>query len=149
MQPTLQPMNETEFQIFQKHSGKLYVEQILASTALTREEAEARAKSDGEKLLPQGLHTPNALLLSIRQNANFTGYLWFQLNKDKAFAYALEIFPEAKGHGLTALRQAREILKARGIKKIALHVFARNERAARLYQKVGFKVDSYNMSLDL
>lgn len=146
-------MNHAEFARFQQESGKVYVNQLMETSGLSREEAELKAKREGEKILPHGMETKGALFLTLLGDAEMIGYLWFQLREQgggkTAFSYAFEIFPQAKGSGYFAMKKAREYLRSIGVTKVSLHVFAKNNRAVDLYQALGFQVDSYNMSAEL
>jgi ribosomal protein S18 acetylase RimI-like enzyme len=144
-------MNEGEFARFQAHSGKLYADELVATGNFTLEEAQRRAEAEGARLLPDGLQTPNAMLLSVIKDESPVGYLWFQLksNGKSAFSYAFEMDESAKGYGYFAMKKARAYLRSRGVESLSLNVFNRNERAVELYRKVGFQVVSYNMSVEL
>jgi len=50
-----------------------------------------------------------------------------------------------KGIGTYTFSIIRERLKAWGVSKIGLNVFPHNAGAFRLYERLGFEVDSYNM----
>jgi len=142
-------MNEGEFAWFQADSGKLYVEELLSTGNFTPDQAQERAAADGTRLLPQGLNTSGAILLTITLNEETIGYLWFQRNNDTAFTFGFKIAEHAKGHGYCAMIRARKILREMGVKRVSLNVFGRHERTVKLYQKMGFNVVSYNMSTEL
>jgi hypothetical protein len=150
---SVRPMNEMEFASFQEESARVYVSQLTASGNLSLEEAERRARAEGLKILPDGMATKGAVLLSIFKNAEQIGYLWFDVrergNIKTAFSYAFEIYPYGKGCGYSAMIKAREYLRAIGVQKVSLHAFSKNERVVELYKAVGFRVDSYNMSVEL
>lgn len=59
------------------------------------------------------------------------------------------VYSQGKGCGYSAMVKAREYLRSLGVQKVTLHAFSKNERAVELYKAVGFRVDSYNMSVDL
>lgn len=80
------------------------------------------------------------------------GYLWFKENKNlegkEAFIYDFLIFEsyQGQGYGRQSLEELDKVAKEIGINKISLHVFAHNERALKLYEKMGFFATDINMS---
>ncbi len=150
---SVRPMSEKEFDSFQDESGRVYVSQLMVTGNLSQEVAEARAKAEGLKILPDGIRTKGAIFLTILKESQQIGYLWFGLRDQgkvkTAFTYAFEIYPAGKGCGYSAMVKAREYLRSLGVQKVALHAFSKNARAVELYKAVGFQVDSYNMSIEL
>ena len=145
-------MNAQGFESFQEDSERIYMSQLVA-TGYSKESAKKKAQSEGQKILPDGVKTKDAVFLTILKDSDKIGYFWFgtrdQRGVKTAFTYAFEIYSHAKGHGFSAMVKAREYLRELGIKKVTLHVFSENDRAVELYKAVGFRVDSYYMSFEL
>ena len=137
---TLRPMTEEEFQSFLHFSYESYADDLTAENpVIPREAAVKEAQSELKELLPQGLHTKNHFLFSIRNAQNEqVGYLWYDLlNPSKAFVDDLLIFPQHRrqGHAAQALHLMESQLTA---PHVTLHVFEKNHAARRLYEKCGY-----------
>lgn len=59
------------------------------------------------------------------------------------YVFGLYVHPGHAGHGTgqALLRHAEQRLRERGCASVALHVFAANERARRLYSRAGYQPD--------
>ncbi|ECH7282826.1 GNAT family N-acetyltransferase [Listeria monocytogenes] len=119
----------------------------------TWDEEEALAKSQGSfnKLLYDGITTPNEYLYSIISGEKI-GYIWFHVDETRsgkhAFIYDFVIFEafRGKGFGTKTLEALDKLAKDMEITKIELHVFAHNQTAIGLYNKVGFQNTDITMA---
>ncbi|EAD1225988.1 GNAT family N-acetyltransferase [Listeria monocytogenes] len=119
----------------------------------TWDEEEALAKSQGSfnKLLYDGITTPNEYLYSIISGEKI-GYIWFHVDETRsgkhAFIYDFVIFEafRGKGFGTKTLEALDKLAKDMEITKIELHVFAHNKTAIGLYNKVGFQNTDITMA---
>ena len=115
------------------------------------------ARSETERLLPQGIHTPGHQVFCIEddESALHVGYLWMASHPrgsgKVAFIYQVMIHAEhrRKGHAKAAIMQASALAAEQGHQSIGLHVFAHNAPAVALYRSLGFEFISHNMSLKL
>ena len=111
-----------------------------------------RSRADFEKLLPQGLSTPNHFLYEIvADGSGPVGFAWLSIERKhgaiSAFIYDIEIIPEARrqGHATRALEALESSAAAAGATTIALNVFANNHGAQALYQKLGYAPTNFQM----
>ena len=61
------------------------------------------------------------------------------------FDISLEEAQRGKGYGRQVMLALEEIAKGMGLETLALHVFAHNTPAMKLYEKLGYEVVSQNM----
>ncbi|GGR79749.1 N-acetyltransferase [Streptomyces humidus] len=140
------PMTEAEF-------GP-WLEQALAGYArewrdrgVPGDEAWARSRRDHERLLPQGLATPDTLISILEHEGEPVGFLWVSVADDKAFVFDVETDEahRGRGHGrsLMLLAEAQAIGNGRPV--LGLNVFAGNTPAERLYESLGYVPVGYSM----
>ncbi|MDM7936414.1 MAG: GNAT family N-acetyltransferase [Cyanobium sp. CZS 48M] len=123
----------------------------------TKTESLKLAQSEIERLLPDGLSTPNNILLEILENENepAIGYIWLSLgsrgSEKIAFVHQLIILPQHRrqGHAQATLKAVEAVLLARGVGVIVLHVFNSNTTAQQLYATAGYEVASLNLQKKL
>ena len=107
-----------------------------------------------ENELPQGLNTHDHFFYSIvdDQIKEQIGILWFFLkegwDRKIAFIADVKIFKkfQRKGFGTKAFKLMEGKVRELGIDKINLHVFSHNDPAIKMYEKLGYKVYSLNMT---
>ena len=131
-----------------------YAEENVASGRWPSELALARSQADYERLLPQGIATPNNYLFEIMESehGDAIGYLWLSAQEKfgnrNGFVYDLKINEEhrRKGHAKRAFIALESIAVELGLSNIDLHVFAHNINAKTLYDQLGYTVTGINMS---
>lgn len=151
---TLVQMDESTFQFFLKQSTRDYAEDKIKTGAWDAETAMKLSQEAMTRFLPKGLHTEGAYLYSIVEAETQTqaGYIWFNVNESRgvreAFIYDIYIFEpfQGKGYGTRALTLLDEEARKMKVTKIGLHVFGQNDRAFKLYKKMGFIVTDITMS---
>ncbi|HKJ37732.1 MAG TPA: GNAT family N-acetyltransferase, partial [Anaerolineales bacterium] len=83
------------------------------------------------------------------------GIIWLNARIDTprraGFIYDIEINEEqrGKGFGKQAMLAIEEKARELELKSIGLHVFSHNPIASGLYEKIGYKTRSMNMTKDL
>lgn len=115
-----------------------------------------RSRKEFERLLPNGLDTPNQYVKAIIDDSgNTIGVMWFGIFKEVepegAFIwdFTIEEKHRGKGYGKAALSALFEILKGMKVDKVSLHVFAHNEIAVNLYKKMDFETTDIMMSREI
>ncbi|OIK00650.1 GNAT family N-acetyltransferase [Streptomyces colonosanans] len=112
-------------------------------------ETEAYAKADGSyaRFLPDGLATTDTLISVLEQEGNPVGTLWLSLRPQTAFVVDVEVHAEqrGRGHGRTLMLLAEAQAAEAGKDRIALHVFAGNIPAERLYASLGYETTQYHL----
>jgi ribosomal protein S18 acetylase RimI-like enzyme len=141
----LVPMAEGEYQRFLGWSIADYAQEQVKSGAWGSEEAMERGEKVFDKLLPDGLSTPNQFLFVIESEGNTpVGNLWYGVREEgerrSAALYELVIFEEyrRRGYASQALSALEGEVQERGMKQIILHVFGHNQGARDLYRKSGY-----------
>jgi len=95
----------------------------------------------------------DADLFIAEQGDNRLGYIHIEKSQDfftkeeQAFILSLAVTKESEGLGVGRLlmQKAEEWAQERGIRLLSLNVFALNEKALRLYRKMGYDIDSMRM----
>lgn len=99
------------------------------------------------------METEGGYLFSVKEKEQQTpvGHLWFNvLEQEKgpvAFILDILIYDEfqGQGYGQAAMTALEEKVRELGLNRIGLHVFGHNQRAFRLYQKMGYTVTDIQM----
>lgn len=118
-----------------------------------------RSRFEFESLLPYGRLTKDNYIYSVvdeDDDDRKVGIVWYAVEghnfpNDTMFLYDIwiEESMRGKGYGRAALLLLEERARVLGKKRIALHVFAHNERARRLYDELGYKPTNIMMTKDL
>lgn len=117
------------------------------------------AREDFVSLLPQGRFTKNNYIFSIadeKDNDRKVGIIWYAVDgasfpKNTLYIYDIVIDDDkrSKGFGRASLLLLEDRARALGKRRIALHVFAHNERARRLYDELGYVPTNIVMAKEL
>ncbi|MEU9102669.1 GNAT family N-acetyltransferase [Streptomyces sp. NPDC048361] len=147
------PMNADEFERWRAAAVEGY-----ASSWIERgmPEAVARTKSEDEHraLLPDGAATAGTHLLLLEDRGSEVGTLWVSrapAPDEGAYVYDVHVAEEhrGRGHGRSLLLLAERVALADGMDSIALHVFAANTPALRLYESLGYRTTRRHLFKDL
>ena len=153
----LVPMTQTEFEKFLARAIEDYAQEHVAAGNWHPDEAVRLSREEHEKLLPNGLASPDQYLYSIynTDTESNVGILWFadqkQGLKRYAFIYNIELALDqrGKGYGKQAMLAVEEKVKALGLDSIGLHVFGHNQVARALYENIGYEVTNVLMTKKL
>ncbi|MGW2617158.1 GNAT family N-acetyltransferase [Streptomyces sp. NPDC001500] len=144
------PLTEAEFGPWLERALAGYA-QSWRDRGVPEDEAWARSRRDHERLLPQGLATPDMLISVLEHEGEPVGSLWVSFTGDKAFVFNVETDEahRGRGHGrsLMLLAETQAIANGKGV--LGLNVFAGNTPAERLYESLGFVPVSYSMFKNL
>jgi RimJ/RimL family protein N-acetyltransferase len=149
----LVPMKPVEFEAFLAQDILEYAQENIRAGYWTPEEAAEKARAAHERFLPQGMGTPDHYFFTIRvvEEQQAVGVVWFAIRRESAapsgFIYDLFIDEPHRGKGFAtqAMLALEEKAKALGLQALYLHVFAQNQTARALYDKLGYQVTSLNM----
>ncbi|AQS70538.1 GNAT family N-acetyltransferase [Streptomyces pactum] len=138
-------MTRHEFDLWQEYESEQYARTWI-ERGVPEAEAYAKARSDHEVLLPQGLDTENMLFSVVEQEGTRVGVLWLALREDRAFVFDVEVDAahRGRGHGRTLMLLAEAQAIAAGRPLIGLNVFAGNTAAERLYESLGYATTRYS-----
>jgi ribosomal protein S18 acetylase RimI-like enzyme len=150
----LVPMTESEATIFTEKLIVEYAADKVQAGAWTEEEALEKSRDSIKRLLPQGIHTENHYLYSIRTKNEAVGHLWVakeNFGKPLAFVYDILIYDEfrRRGYAFEAFQEMENLVKSWGLDTIALHVFGYNTGALELYKKLGYEITDISMAKKL
>ncbi|MBI3368361.1 MAG: GNAT family N-acetyltransferase [Burkholderiales bacterium] len=149
----LVPMRPEEFDGFASAAVSGYAEDNVGVGRWSADGALARARAEFDRLLPQGVHTPEHQLFTIKESADgpTIGHLWFAVQGPAdarvGFLYNIRVLPEfrGRGHASAALLLLEKVALAQGLSSIALHVFSFNTGAQALYRSLGYGITGLNM----
>lgn len=142
----LDRMNKSEYQVFLERSIRDYAEDKVTAGTWKEQDALRLARESMERYLPKHLNTEGAHLFTVRAADSDTpvGHLWFNVIEEEgsryAFIYDILIDDpfQGQGYGQATMKALEHEVRALGLNRISLHVFGHNERAFRLYQKMGY-----------
>ncbi len=149
------PMTENEFETYLETAIADYAADKTGAGDWSEEEALERSRKSYLDLLPQGIETKNNYLFRIQleESGEKIGMLWMkhETPRPHGFIYDIVLDEEqrGKGYGKQAMLALDEFAKGLELKTIALHVFAYNTAAMKLYKGLGYEVTSQNMTKKL
>jgi ribosomal protein S18 acetylase RimI-like enzyme len=149
----LAPMPAESFGAFFEHAVAGYAADNVASGRWLEHEALQLARSETERLLPNGVATPDNHLYEIKASTNgeVVGHLWFAAmsrgSRRIAYLFQIEVYPpfRRRGHARAALRALESVAATKGLSGVALNVFGSNAEAQALYRATGYSVTSISM----
>jgi len=151
------PMTKDEFPTFFETVAESHANDNIVAGRWNSTIALALAKDEIKRLLPGNEITPKNYLF-VLQDTDLQcslGYLWYgcitQASQKIAFLYQLYIHPQFRrqGYGRQAMIAFENEALDRGFTTLALHVFATNGAAYRLYQSDGFSASSITMRKEI
>jgi len=151
----LVPMIQEEFDIYFESHISDYAAGNVRAGYWSEDEALEKSRQQNTSLLPQGLQTQNHYIYSQYDNEQKVGMIWMKVDLERpvksGFIFDVRIYDEfrGKGYGKQVMSLVEEKARELGIKRMGLHVFAYNDVARNLYERIGYKVSSMNMLKDL
>jgi ribosomal protein S18 acetylase RimI-like enzyme len=153
----LRPMQADTYRAYLESAVKGYAEENVAAGRWPQVGAIERSRDDFESLLPHGLDTPDNFLFEILadESGPIVGYVWYKVERKhgscSAYVFDLEVKPEhrRRGHAWRALKALEALAADSGATSISLNVFANNNGAQALYQKLGYVPTNFNMGKSL
>lgn len=154
----LAPMTEAQFAAYVGHACEDYARTSPHYRDLPLERSLPEVREQFEKRLPQGAATPGFFLLTIllAENGAERPIGFFDIGRTtadpaKAYIWNIELDASVRGRGLgkAALAAAEDFLRAQGIRKVGLNVFADNTVARKLYDQAGYAITQMNMEKKL
>ncbi|MGP3748488.1 GNAT family N-acetyltransferase [Bacillus sp. 3A_MP1] len=123
---------------------------------LDGKEALEKSEQAYENMIPNGLDSSNHYFWNITNDqGERRGWLWLYADpfhpQKEAFIYSFGLYEAFRGKGLAqlALQTLDERARELGVERLALHVFAHNETAVYLYQKMGYAMTNIRMRKQL
>jgi len=156
MKVTLRRPTPDEYAAWSVQELEEYIDQIVASGALSRAAAEEQARREDAELLPQGLDTPGQLIFRLDAENQPVGWLWLSLQHplgDAGVGFIYNIVVDetfrGRGYGREAMQLAEEEAKRHGLRALALSVFGHNKVARSLYLSLGYRETSIRMKKEI
>ncbi|MFJ2264191.1 GNAT family N-acetyltransferase [Streptomyces sp. NPDC087844] len=150
---TARPMTPAEYPEWLAAEKVAYVDDIVRSGMLSREEAVRKSDRDFAKVIPEGLSTPDNtfLVLEAAGERIGTGWLKHRYLPGVTYGYSLTIQEEhrRKGYGPVAMAAGEQATLAAGDSALMFTVWGGNETAMRLYTRAGYQVVEENLSIGL
>lgn len=145
----LQPMPHSAFGEFRQRSIEGYADDLHRHDGAPASSHLHAAARSFDSLLPQGMDTPGQHMLHIRlpMLRSPVGVLWYECETHEAFINELEIAPQHRrqGHARAALKLLQAQLRAQGVTRLELSVFAHNRTARAFYRTLGFSLSSLTL----
>jgi len=151
----LVPMTESEFEIYLEKAIPEYAADKAGAGDWSEEEALERSRQSYTALLPQGVNTENHYLyrVQLEESGEKIGVIWMKHEAPRQQGFIFDIVLEeaqrGKGYGKQTMLALEKIAQGMGLEALALHVFAYNAPAMKLYEKLGYEVTSQNMTKKL
>lgn len=152
MSVSLVPMNERAFRAFLHAAVENYAGENVAAGRWPAEGARERSQAAFAQLLPQGPATPDHHLFEIVAGKDgVVGSLWYGVHTEgeqrQVHVYDVLVDPghRRRGHAAAAFAAMETLVRAQGIDRIGLHVFAHNAGAQALYARLGYLTVSHNL----
>ena len=151
----LVPMTKSEFEIYLEKAIPEYAIDKAVAGDWSEDEALERSRQSYAALLPQGVNTENNYLyrVQLEESGEKIGVIWMKHEAPRRQGFIFDIVLDeaqrGKGYGKQTMLALEEIAKGMGMDALALHVFAYNTPAMKLYEKLGYEVTSQNMTKKL
>jgi ribosomal protein S18 acetylase RimI-like enzyme len=144
----LQPMVGNEFDAYLEWTIADHTAHLMQAFDLNRYEAELQARDAITHVLANGDPSVNHHFCSIRGGLDdaSVGWIWFGeepvRGRPVATLFDIVVFERHRNRGLgtAAIGEVEEWARLRGLPAVHLAVFAHNEAARRLYERLGFSV---------
>ena len=143
---TIRPMTNDEFEPWQAALVGNFAREISHATGLPTAAALTRSHQQFDELLPNGLETVGHWLMRVLdEDGHPIGTLWIGPHAElpgAAYIYHLDVEESARGRGFgrLAMLAAERLASEAGIAEIGLNVFGCNHRARTLYDSMGYRV---------
>jgi ribosomal protein S18 acetylase RimI-like enzyme len=140
----LRPMRADEFPEWKADSVASYSVDMQENGGMSRDAADAKAISDFDGLLVQGVETPAHFLHVIEEDGAVVGYLWLAVRSSPSgrvlFVYEVRVIEDARGRGLgrAGMEFAARFAAEQGLGRIELNVMGGNDVARGLYRALGY-----------
>jgi ribosomal protein S18 acetylase RimI-like enzyme len=150
-------MTDKEFKVYLDFAIQDYANEKIRAGNYVSEYGLEGARKEFENILPRGRLTKDQNLFSVvdEETGDRVGMIWFATNMhdtpDGAFIYDIRIDDkfQRQGYGTATMLELETKVKELGKSKIALHVFAHNVQARKLYENLGYDTTNIMMAKKL
>ncbi len=151
MAVTLEPMSPSDIGAWLEQSKADHIADRV-DTGEDPDAARRITEALSENLFPSGVPAPGQYVFVVAEDAVPVGSLWIGTGVDGPpnvwCVWAIEIDAAARGHGLgrRTLKLAEEFARSAGATKLDLNVFGNNTVARGLYESLGYRISTIQMS---
>ncbi|MCX4524887.1 MULTISPECIES: GNAT family N-acetyltransferase [unclassified Streptomyces] len=144
------PMTPAEYEVWIAAARAAYAETWIGR-GMSPQAAHAKSAADHDTQLPRGLATPGVSVCVLEAAGVPVGQVWVGPNGGDAYVYDVEVAAEhrGRGYGRDLMLLAERAALAGGGRTLALHVFAENTPALRLYESLGYRPTGINFAKEL
>ena len=150
-------MTDKEFKDYLDFAIQDYADGKIKAGNYSPESGLEGARKEFANYLPDGRFTKDQHLFSVvdEVSGESVGMIWFATNMlnvpNSAFIYDIRIDEkfQGQGYGTAAMLLLETKVKEFGKEKILLHVFAHNDGARKLYEKLGYVATNIMMAKSL
>lgn len=145
----LRPMRPDELATFRATFIEAWAADLAQVEDLTMDAARAQAAQRTGADLEGALESGHHHLFVVTAADEAVGTLWFSVREGRAFVEDITIAEPHRGHGHghRALELMHEVLHRMGVRVVQLNVYTHNPRARALYERLGYEVTGYTMTL--
>jgi ribosomal protein S18 acetylase RimI-like enzyme len=151
MAVTLQPMSTEDIGPWLEQSTADHIADRI-DTGEDPETARRTTNAIGERLFPGGVPAAGQYVFVVAEDGLPVGSVWLgaaaEGPSDVWFLWSIEIDVAARGHGLgrQAVRLAEDFARKGGATRLDLNVFGNNSVARGLYESLGYRILTIQMS---
>jgi ribosomal protein S18 acetylase RimI-like enzyme len=136
-------ISDEEFAAYSEASVASLAEAEAKAFEFDLHESQERAKAAFQRLVPGGKVATSAQRICVIECATIdVGVIWYELRNENrdGYIYDIIIWPQfrRRGYGQRAFRLLEQQLRAAGIRRIVLNVFAHNLAAHAFYEALGY-----------
>jgi GNAT superfamily N-acetyltransferase len=145
-------MLDDEFAAWLPLMRERYAADMVEQAGMSQERAAAKAADDVDRLFPGGAPAAQHSVYVIEADGEPVGDLWLTQREETMepclFVYDVHLDERhrGRGYGRAAMVFAEDEARRRGIDRVALNVFGRNEVARGLYRSLGYEENAVSMS---
>jgi ribosomal protein S18 acetylase RimI-like enzyme len=151
MSVTLQPMAPEDIGPWLEQSKADHIADRV-DTGEDPETARGITNAISERLFPGGIPAAGQFVFAVAEDGLPVGSLWIGAGLDGPsdvwWVWAIEIDAAARGHGLgrRTLKLAEDLAREGGATRLDLNVFGNNTVARGLYESLGYRITTVQMS---
>jgi ribosomal protein S18 acetylase RimI-like enzyme len=151
----LEPMTPEQYGSWLPAAVEGYAQERSESGLGAIDATRERAVKEFDALLPDGVATPDHHLLVAHDEGQVVGTLWLHIHDGwgvrQAFVYDVEVdeSQRRRGYGRAIMTAGEAYARGQGASAMELNVFAQNDIARSLYDKLGYLVTNVNMRKEL
>jgi len=147
----LEKMSETDFNMIKGKMISDYAKDKVRAGHWSEREALELSKETLDKILSDGISTPNHYLLDAYEDQVKIGFIWINKFNNEIFVNNTCIFDEfqEKEYELEFIELIEEKANELNIKKINIHSYGYNEKNIAIYKKMGYDITDIYLNKDI